>query len=141
MYHKTDVHIGRRLRERRVSLGMSQSELAEKLGVSFQQVQKYERGTNRVSASRLFDLSRVLDTDMNFFFEDMPAEVAARSPSRLRGVAETAADYRPGPDPANRRETLELVRAYYRIRPPELRRRLFEMTKALSALEKSEEVT
>jgi len=131
-----DVHVGGRVRQRRTLLGLSQEKLGEALGLTFQQVQKYERGTNRVSASRLFDLSRVLDTDMNFFFEEMPPEVAARSPSRLHGMAEEAVAYQPSPDPATRRETLELVRAYYRIRHPDLRRRLFEMTKALAAMEK-----
>lgn len=133
-----DMHVGARVRQRRTLLGLSQEKLGEALGLTFQQVQKYERGTNRISASRLFDLSLVLDTDMNFFFEEMPAEVAARSPSRLQGLAEEATPYRPAPDPASRREALELVRAFYRIRQPELRRRLFEMTKALAALEKPE---
>lgn len=134
-----DVHVGARVRQRRMLLGLSQEKLGEAIGLTFQQVQKYERGANRVSASRLFDLSRVLQTDMNFFFEDMPAEVAERSPGRLQSMAEDPDGYTPEPDPAARRETLELVRAYYRIRHPELRRRLFEMTKALAAVEAPEE--
>ncbi|HLS69394.1 MAG TPA: helix-turn-helix transcriptional regulator [Kiloniellales bacterium] len=71
MYHPTDVHIGRRIRERRIALGMSQSALAERLGITFQQVQKYERGGNRVSGSRLWDISRALAVDVSHFFEGL----------------------------------------------------------------------
>ncbi|CAE7898802.1 unnamed protein product, partial [Symbiodinium necroappetens] len=128
-----DVHVGQRLRQRRTLLGMSQERLGEAIGLTFQQVQKYERGANRVSASRLYDLARVLDTDLNYFFEDMHDEVARRSPGQLRGLAEPPAPYEAEPDPMAKRETLELVRAYYRIHDPQVRKRLFEMTKALAA--------
>ncbi len=74
-----DTHVGARLRQRRTLLGMSQTTLGDALGVSFQQVQKYERGTNRMGSSRLFDLSRVLDVPVEHFFEDMAPEVAASS--------------------------------------------------------------
>src|ERR687886_2352058 len=70
--HPTDVHVGARVRLRRTLLGMSQEKLGEALGLTFQQVQKYERGANRIGASRLFDLSRVLDVPIGFFFDDMP---------------------------------------------------------------------
>ncbi len=130
-----DVHVGRRVRQRRTLMGFSQERLGEAIGLTFQQVQKYERGSNRISASRLYDLSQVLDTDMNFFFADMPEEVAARSPSRVLAEKLELEDYMPAPDPVIKRETLELVRAYYRISRPEMRKRLFEMTKALAALD------
>src|SRR5437868_8301678 len=81
----TDVHVGARVRLRRTLLGMSQEKLGEALGLTFQQVQKYERGTNRIGASRLFDLSRVLEVPVSFFFEDMAREVAARSPAQIDG--------------------------------------------------------
>lgn len=129
-----DVHVGTKVRERRTLLGLSQEKLGEALGLTFQQVQKYERGTNRVSASRLYDLCHVLDTDMNYFFEDLPEEVASQAPNRAGGLAESAQQNNGKDDPLNKRETLELVRAYYRIQDPELRRRLFEMTKALGSL-------
>ena len=74
MYHKTDVHIGRRLRERRMALGMSQAELAEGLGISFQQVQKYESGANRISGSRLWDIASILQTPVSYFFEGLEEE-------------------------------------------------------------------
>src|SRR5215831_229867 len=79
----TDVHVGSRVRLRRTLLGMSQEKLGEAIGLTFQQVQKYERGANRVGASRLFDLSRVLDVPVSYFFEEMEASVADTSPSRL----------------------------------------------------------
>jgi transcriptional regulator with XRE-family HTH domain len=130
-----DVHVGRRLRLRRTLLGMSQEKLGEAIGLTFQQVQKYERGSNRIGASRLFDLSRVLDVPVGFFFDDMPEEVAARSPGQSRGQVEPV-NFEPSP--MAKRETLELVRAYYKIRNSVVRKRLFEMVKALAAGEAGE---
>ena len=130
-----DIHVGGRVRLRRTLLGMSQEKLGEAIGLTFQQVQKYERGANRVGASRLFDLSRVLDVPIGFFFEEMSDDVAAKSPRQIRGMAETQATFEP--DPMAKRETLELVRAYYRIGDPKVRKRLFEMTKSLAAFSQS----
>lgn len=133
-----DVHVGGRLRLRRTLAGMSQEKLGEAIGLTFQQVQKYERGANRIGASRLFDLSRVLDVPVGFFFDEMSDEVAARSPSQIRGMPEQVQDV--GPDPMIKRETLELVRAYYKIVDPNVRKRLFEMTKSLAgAAERKDE--
>jgi len=126
-----DVHVGGRVRLRRTLLGMSQEKLGEAIGLTFQQVQKYERGANRVGASRLFDLSRVLDVPVGFFFDEMPADVAASSPAQRPGVAQPLPEQ--ALDPMVKRETLELVRAYYKIDEPSVRKRLFEMTKALAA--------
>ena len=108
---------------------MSQEKLGEAIGLTFQQIQKYERGSNRIGASRLFDLSRVLDVPVGFFFDDMSEDVAAASPGQVRGKS----DVEPlnEPSPMARRETLELVRAYYKIQDPQVRKRLFEMVKAL----------
>jgi transcriptional regulator with XRE-family HTH domain len=125
-----DVHVGARIRQRRTLLGMSQEKLGEAIGLTFQQVQKYERGANRVGSSRLFDLARVLDVSVGYFFEDMSAGTASKSPSRLRGLAEPKPEPFE-PDPLAKRETLELVRAYYRIADPAVRKRVFELTKAL----------
>ena len=128
-----DVHVGSRLRLRRTLLGMSQEKLGDAIGLTFQQVQKYERGANRVGSSRLFDLARVLDVPIAYFFEDMEANVAAKSPSRLMGVSESKLQpYAAEPDPLAKRETLELVRAYYKIGEPRVRKRIFELTKALA---------
>jgi transcriptional regulator with XRE-family HTH domain len=128
-----DVHVGQRIRQRRTLLGMSQERLAEAIGLTFQQVQKYERGANRVGSSRLFDLARVLDVPISYFFEEMEAGVASKSPSRLMGVSESKMQaYAAEPDPLAKRETLELVRAYYKIAEPRVRKRIFELTKALA---------
>ena len=127
-----DMHVGQRIRQRRTLLGVTQQKLGQMLGVTFQQVQKYERGANRVGSSRLFDVARVLEVPISFFFDEMSQQVQARSPSRLAGFAET----KPlafEPDPTLKRETLELVRAYYRIKDPKLRKRVFELTKSLAA--------
>ena len=141
-----DVHVGARMRLRRTLMGMSQERLGDALGLTFQQVQKYERGVNRVSASRLYDLARVLDVPISFFFDDMPEAVAAvyggtpggyTARRTAQGFADTqegfgqSANY--GQDDAlNRRETLELVRAYYRITDPAVRKRIFELVKSLT---------
>jgi transcriptional regulator with XRE-family HTH domain len=119
-----DVHVGSRVRLRRTLLGMSQEKLGEALGLTFQQVQKYERGVNRIGASRLFDLARVLDMPIGFFFDDMPdsmGNVATSFSESQEGIDD---------DTLHRRETLELVRAYYRIEPA-VRKRVFELIKSL----------
>ena len=129
-----DVHVGSRVRLRRTLLGMSQEKLGEAIGLTFQQVQKYERGANRVGASRLYDLSRVLDVPVGFFFDEMTEEVAGASPGQIRGNGGLPIDgIEPELDPMAKRETLELVRAYYRISSPKVRKRIFELTKALAA--------
>jgi transcriptional regulator with XRE-family HTH domain len=111
---------------------MSQEKLGKALGLTFQQVQKYERGANRVGASRLFELSRVLDVPVSYFFDDVSPETAAQARQHAMGFAEeNPAPYEP--DPMAKRETLQLVRAYYKITDPKVRKRLFDMTKALGA--------
>ena len=127
-----DVHVGARVRLRRTLLGMSQEKLGELLGLTFQQVQKYERGANRVGASRLFDLSRVLDVPVSFFFDDMTQEVESLSPRLISGLSEEPASFEA--DPMTKRETLELVRAYYRITDPQVRKRVLDLAKALGAV-------
>jgi transcriptional regulator with XRE-family HTH domain len=126
-----DVHVGTRVRLRRTLLGLSQEKLGEAIGLTFQQVQKYERGANRVGSSRLYDLSRVLDVPIAYFFDEMPNGVQDKSPSRLMGLAHPpAVEYEP--DPMAKRETLELVRAYYRITEPSVRKRLFDLIKSIA---------
>jgi transcriptional regulator with XRE-family HTH domain len=125
-----DVHVGSRVRLRRTLLGMSQEKLGDALGLTFQQVQKYERGTNRIGSSRLFQLSRILDVPVSFFFDDLPGELG------VGGAAPGFAE--PGQQPIerdqmSRRETLELVRAYYRIPDPQVRRRIFDLMKSIAA--------
>lgn len=127
-----DVHVGRRVRLRRTLLGMSQEQLGDALNITFQQVQKYERGSNRISASRLWDIGQILDVPVSFFFDDMSDDTAAHSPRRMKsgGVKD---EYEENPtDPMARRETLELVRAYYSIKNPNLRKRITEMVKSVA---------
>lgn len=127
-----DIHVGARVRLRRTILGMSQEKLGEALGLTFQQVQKYERGTNRIGASRLFDLSRVLDVPIDFFYDDMPPEVADQSPRLRAGLSPIPPiPYRES-DPMARRETLELVRAYYKVKNPTVRKRIFDLCRAMA---------
>jgi transcriptional regulator with XRE-family HTH domain len=132
-----DAHVGGRVRLRRTLLGMSQEKLGDALGLTFQQVQKYERGVNRIGASRLFDLARVLDVPIGFFFDDLPAEMggnaAVRSRSAVFGFAENSDGFED--DTMNKRETLELVRAYYRITEPAVRKRVFDLIKSLAPAE------
>ncbi len=125
-----DVHVGSRVRLRRTLLGMSQEKLGQAIGLTFQQVQKYERGANRIGASRLFDLSRVLDVPVSFFFDDMPPEVA-KTPAQKYFTPEEVPDTQEV-DPLAKRETLELVRAYYKVVDPQVRKRVFELVKALA---------
>lgn len=124
-----DGHVGSRVRMRRTLLGLSQEKLGDALGLTFQQVQKYERGANRIGASRLYQISRILDVPVSFFFEEM-AEPEAGTPEGIAiGLAEGADKF--DHDPMAKRETLELVRGYYKITDPRVRRRVFELVKAL----------
>jgi transcriptional regulator with XRE-family HTH domain len=132
-----DIHVGSRIRMRRTLLGMSQERLGDALGLTFQQVQKYERGVNRVGASRLFDISRVLDVPISYFFDDMPegmSETPISGPrGRVYGFAEQKEPFNAGvDDQLTKRETLELVRAYYRIPDAAMRKRMFDLMKSLA---------
>lgn len=112
-------------------LGFSQEKLGEAVGLTFQQIQKYERGANRIGASRLYQLTRILDVPISFFFDDMPDDVksgARRPTAGFQDRSQAALE----PDPMAKRETLELVRAYYRITNPKVRKRLFELAKSLA---------
>ncbi len=116
--HPIDVQVGSRVRLRRTLSGLSQTQLGEKLGITFQQIQKYERGINRVSASRLYQMSRILDVPVSFFFHDLDEGAGARSPD----------------DILLKPETLEFVRAYYRISDPAVREGLRKLTEAMADL-------
>ena len=125
-----DIHVGARVRLRRNLLGLTLQTLAKAVGVTYQQLQKYERGVNRISASRLFNLSHVLDVPISFFFDDLSPVVAAAGKRRARGFSEapaTALDF----DVLSNRETIKLIRAYYRVTDPKLRRRVLDLIKAL----------
>ena len=127
-----DKHVGKRVRLRRTLLGMSQEQLGTALNITFQQVQKYERGANRISASRLWDISQILDTSISYFFDDMTDEVMKASPRRV-SLGSTADEVEGNmKDPMARRETLELVRTYYSIETPKVRKRISEMVKVIA---------
>ena len=128
-----DVHVGSRVRLRRTLLGLSQVKLGEAVGLTFQQIQKYERGANRIGASRMYDLSHVLDVPVAFFFEDMPDEIKKRddTPSDSLGVHTLEEADK---DPLTRRETLELVRAYYKVGNAADRKLVFELIKSLAKM-------
>jgi len=129
-----DIHVGSRVRLRRTLLGLSQEKLGEAVGLTFQQIQKYERGANRIGASRLFEFSRILDVPVSFFFDDMPDASAGAEGQAAWGLGDQSQSSL-DPDPLTRRETLELVRAYYRIGDPQVRKRLFELAKSLGNAE------
>ena len=116
----TDLHVGQRLRLRRTLLGLSQEKLALSVGLTFQQVQKYERGTNRVSASRLYELAQALEVDVGFFFADMP----------VAGLAEEPAPYA-APSPSSR-ETLELVRLFSSVQDAEVRKKILAVVRSIA---------
>ena len=129
-----DAHVGSRVRMRRTLLGLSQEKLGEALGLTFQQVQKYERGANRIGASRLYQISRVLDVPVSFFYDEMPAEITeAPAGTMPPGLAEPSEQFEH--DPLAKRETLELVRAYYKIGDARVRRRIFDLVKAVARSE------
>ena len=129
-----DIHVGNRVRLRRTLLGLTQEKLGDEVGLTFQQIQKYERGANRIGASRLYQFNRILDVTVAYFFEELPNEVRSHEGQLKWGLSDQkqAGLQR---DPMARRETLELVRAYYKITDPKLRAQLFEMTKALAKSE------
>ena len=168
-----DAHVGNRIRLRRTLMGLSQEKLGEALGLTFQQIQKYERGANRVGASRLYDLAQILDVPVGFFFDDMrEAQESREFASRpfpetgrpftpvfgqpkpfkgpVTGFAETQAAFGALPSRSaasprlfdlpvdeaalfSRRETVDLVRSYYRIPDPAVRKRMLDLIRSLGA--------
>ncbi|KAA3531684.1 XRE family transcriptional regulator [Agrobacterium tumefaciens] len=123
-----DIHVGSRIRLRRTMLGMSQEKLGESLGITFQQIQKYEKGTNRVGASRLQNISAILNVPVSFFFEDAPGDQAVGT----TGMAEaSSSNY--VVDFLSSAEGLQLNRAFVKIADPKVRRRLVDLVKSLAA--------
>lgn len=121
MAHLVDVHVGKRIRQRRWLVGMTQQKLAESVGIKFQQIQKYETGSNRVSASRLWDIADALDVDVSFFFEGLKEQGEDGVNEESNVPADMMGD----------KEAMDLVRSYYAI-PENQRRRLFELARVLS---------
>ena len=120
MVHPVDAHVGKRLRHRRLLAGMTQQQIAQHVGIKFQQIQKYETGANRVSASRLWDISETLEVPVSFLFEGLEREQAEETTKKAVP-----------PDLMGDKEALDLIRSYYSI-PEKQRRRLFDLARVLS---------
>lgn len=123
-----DIHVGSRVRQRRTLMGMSQEKLAAALDLTFQQVQKYERGSNRIGAGRLYELARALDVPVGYFFEDLPEEVTSGRYKQMAAPPPTRYDV----DPLAQRETMLMVRAYYGIQEPAVRRRMLDLMRSMA---------
>ena len=131
------------MRQRRTLLGMSQSKVGEAVGLTFQQIQKYERGSNRIGSSRLYEFAKVLDVPVSYFFDEMPSNALSGRPMSGRGRAgsvEAGTPFEQEKDSLIKRETLELVRAYYKIRDGRVRKRIFETVMAVGASSHAKEL-
>ena len=126
-----DIHVGQRVRMRRTILGITQEKLAHVIGVSFQQVQKYERGVNRMGSSRLYDMANVLNVPVQYFFDEMDKKVADQAPRLRAGLSEVPDVEQPN-DPMAKRETLELVRAYYKVTDYKMRKGVLDLLRTMS---------
>ncbi len=133
-----DIYVGSKVKSRRLMLGLSQEELATAIGLTFQQVQKYERGTNRISVSRLVDICKVLKVQVDYFFEGSFG-IGNKPGTRnlaIKGFSDTKQEELE-PDPLLKRDVMELVRAYSQIKSPQLKKQILEMAKAMSVSEPS----
>lgn len=128
-----DGYVGGRLRLRRTLLGLSQEKLAEAIGLTFQQVQKYERGTNRISASRLYQFAKILDVPVSYFFDQYEGSDHLAQPLAESGLADNRQEaFTDGDDLMNRKETIDLVRVYYSLDNEKLRKDLFKLLKTMA---------
>lgn len=128
-----DIHVGKRIRLRREVLGLSQEKVAAKLGLTFQQIQKYERGMNRIGASRLWDFGQILNVPIAYFFDEMSEETSSQSPRRVCGVEDDIAEALPQTnDPMQKAEALQMVRAYNKIPNRSTAKALFELIMKMS---------
>src|SRR5260370_3490198 len=132
MAHPVHIKLASGIRQRRRLLGMTQNTVGTAVGLSFQQIQKYERGSNRVGSSRLFEFAKVLDVPASYFFDEMPSNALAGRPMSGRGrkdFGEAATPFEQEKYPLANRETIELVRAYHKSHQSRVRKRIFEMVK------------
>lgn len=124
--HPVDVHVGKRLRLKRTLLGLSQEYIGNAIGVTFQQIQKYERGVNRMGASRLYDFSRVMSVPVSFFFEGYEASTSPHGGMSENETPALVHEQMPN------RETMDMMRAYYRIKSPVMRKRVLDLVKSMA---------
>ncbi|GHF16303.1 transcriptional regulator [Kordiimonas sediminis] len=129
-----DVHVGSRVRLRRTLLGLTQDGLGQALGLTFQQIQKYERGTNRIGASRLVEIANVLGVEPAYFFDEMPEEIEGYG---KKGMADEATPFE-AESGYSKRETIELVRVFEKITDPSVRARLMDLVLAIGDAEQEE---
>ena len=122
-----DVHVGSRVRARRMGLRISQAEIGKVLGVTFQQIQKYENGANRIGSSNLYKLSQALEVDVSFFFDGLST---AKPSKNGPGLSEQAASFEH--DPMLAPESIKLVHNYFRITNPKIRQRMFQLVKTIA---------
>jgi transcriptional regulator with XRE-family HTH domain len=126
-----DIHVGQRLRVRRSLLGLSQEKLAESIGLTFQQIQKYERGMNRISAGRLYQFSKILDVPVTYFYDQL-GNAAKTYSSANYGLADNHQEEFSAGDLMQNKETLDLIRAYYTIDNPEIRKDILKFVKSMA---------
>ncbi len=129
--HPVDKHVGEKLRSQRMLSGMSQTELGDFVDLTFQQIQKYERGANRVSASRLYEFCKVFKVPFDFFLQGFSGDITEKAANGMSDNAQASFDS--GEDMMTKRETITLVRAYYNIKDEKLRKQLLEMAKTMAS--------
>lgn len=125
-----DVHVGHRLRVRRSLLGLSQEKLADAIGLTFQQIQKYERGMNRITAGRLYQFSKILEVPITYFFEKVGSDISNQN--WQSALSDNEQENLVDSDVMNNKETLELIRAYYAIDNPKARKDVYRFIKSMS---------
>lgn len=130
--HSVDVHVGQRLRQRRTLLGMTQTELADIMGVTFQQIQKYEKGSNRISASRLYEMSEALKVKISYFFDEMPLEISKKPEKQTDVVIIGSGESDNSGDIFLRKKSIELIRHFYQIPDKDIRDRVFGLVKSMA---------
>lgn len=130
MAHPVDIYVGKRLRMRRTIMGLSQEALGTSTGITFQQIQKYERGINRMGSSRLYSFAKLLEVPVSYFFEGYEGEGSSPIVAG-KGMEEGAVQDFEHEQLASR-ETLEMMRSYYRIESPQVRKRVFELVKSMA---------
>jgi len=124
--HPVDIHVGRRLRSRRTILGMSQEDIGDSVGITFQQVQKYERGLNRIGSSRLYEFATLLGVGVSYFFEEL-----ADSDKKENTLSD--GEFLFEHEKLNNKEVMSLVRSYYGISDPKIRKKVLSLVKAIAA--------
>lgn len=132
--HPVDLHVGKKLRARRTMLGMSQEEIGEAVGITFQQIQKYERGLNRIGSSRLYEFACILGVGVSFFFEDF----YENQPSDTNTLHEDEAPFEA--ERLNNKEVLTLVRSFFAIQDPKVRKKILSLVKTLASIEEDSSI-